>query len=134
MRKPRTKYLDFIIPDSVWKKQQPFIAVQLDGSKNAKALQRWNPGRYKAEWRVRLKNSHTKEQKSHPLVETIYRDNWIIAIFNTHEAIDAIMGLLPTVIVSTMVAGMMRYVYKESNDETQSSNNSQGTTGKDARL
>lgn len=117
----RVKYLDFTIPDSAWKKQQPFIAVRLDGSKNAKALQRWNPGRYKTEWRIRLKNSHTKEQKSHLLVETIYRDNWVIAILNQHEAIDAIVGLLPTVMASTIISGLVGQTRRKENDETQNS-------------
>ena len=129
MRSKR-KYLDFTIPDSAWKKQQPFIAVQLDGNKNAKALQRWNPGRYKAEWRIRLKNSHTKEQKSYPLVETIYRDHWIITVFNTHEAIDAIMEMLPTVLVSAIMAGIIGQVNRKENDKCNTVKNAEDSSCK----
>lgn len=114
----RHKYLDFTIPDSLWKKQQPFVAVELDGNKNAKALQRWNPGRYKATWRMRLKNSHTKEQKSYPLTETLYRDGWIIAVFNMHEAISAIMGIIPTVLATSLVANIVSQIGGKKEDET----------------
>ena len=128
MRSKR-KYLDFTISDSVWKKQQPFITVSLtDGNKNAKALQRWNPGRYKTEWRIRLKNSHTKEQRSHPLIETIYRDQWIIAVFNTHEAIDAIMGILPTVFVGAMMAGIIGQVNRKENDKCNTVKNAEDSS------
>lgn len=124
----RVKYLDFTITDSIWKKSQPFLALPIiNGDKSVKALLRWNPGRYKTEWRIRLTNSHTKEKHSYPLTEVIYRHNWMLVVWNPHEAIDAIMGILPVVLTSTVVANIIG-----GNREAQSSNNSQRAANQDA--
>lgn len=117
MARRRVKYLDFKVPDSVWKGDQPFISLPTSTKdKNARALMRWSPGLYKAEWRVRLINSHTGGRQSHLLVEVVHRYDWIIAIWNPSEALDAILGVLPAIFATSVLIGAVGSLAKKKED------------------
>jgi len=113
----RYKYLDFKIPDSLWKKNQPFIAIPADTKdRKARSLMRWHPNLYKAEWRIRITNSHTRETKSHKLIKVEAVDGWLIAFWNPNEVLDAILDTLPTVMATSLVVGALASIQNRTGE------------------
>ena len=123
----RTKYLDFKVTNKEWELGKPFLALPTiynNGKTGGlvKALAGWTPHRYKSIWKIRLINSKTRERKAYKLVEVRFIENWLIVIWNPYEAIDAIMDIIPTVVATGMMAGVLSQLVKEPVDTTNDVN------------
>ena len=84
-------------------------------TRNIRALLRWNPILTKSEYKIKVVNATTKEYYRHTLIRTELLDDnrYIIAFWNPHEALDAMMGLLPTLTSVGILAGIASHFKKQ---------------------
>lgn len=113
----RYKFLDFKVTNKEWELNRPFLAIPADKEdKRAKALMRWSPNLYKAEWKIRLTNSHTREKKSYYLQDVRRIYDWLIISWSPHEGLDSLMDLLPTVMAVSVLVGATATINKDKEE------------------
>ena len=110
------KNLTFTVPKPIWETKRGFILLETDKKdSNVRALLRWNPVLTKATYKIKVVNATTKEWYRHTLTRTELLDDnkYIIAFWNPHEAIDNVMGLLPSLIPIGIVMSMVHHLRKQ---------------------
>lgn len=108
------KNLTFKVPSSQFL-NRGFVVLPIDITKpDIRSLLRWNPITAKADYKVKLIDSHTNESMRHSLtrVEISPDKQWVIAYWNPFEAIDAMTNLLPAFITATVIMGAMTQIAK----------------------
>ena len=113
------KNLTFTVPSSIWDTKRSFILLEVDKKdRNIRALLRWNPVLTKATYKIKMVNGTTKEYYRHDLIRTeLIDDNrYILAFWNPHETIDALIKLVPTLTAVSVMAGIVRHL-RESNEQ-----------------
>lgn len=96
-----------------------FVVLTIDNTKpEIRSLLRWNPITAKADYKVKLIDSHTKETMRHSLtrVEISPDKQWVIAYWNPFEAIEALTDMLPTLITSVVIMGAISKINKGVED------------------
>jgi hypothetical protein len=111
------KNLTFTVPPSIWDTKRSFILLEVDKKdRNIRALLRWNPVLTKATYKIKMVNGTTKEWYRHDLIRTeLIDDNrYILAFWNPHEAMDALIKLVPVLTAVSVMAGIVRHLRKPS--------------------
>ena len=111
------KNLTFTVPPSIWDTKRSFILLKVDKKdKNIRALLRWNPVLTKATYKIKMVNGTTKESYRHDLIRTeLIDDNrYVLAFWNPHEAMDALIKIIPTLTAVGVMAGIVRHLRKPS--------------------
>ena len=120
----RTRYLDFKLTNGEFKKQRPYLAIDLDAvkngdSKNVQILMKWTPYSYKTETRVRLTNKRTKDSISWKVIEVKHLARWLIVLWDPEEVINAVMRLLPMAIGTGVIVSAVAQTAKQVRDNNE---------------
>jgi hypothetical protein len=113
------KNLIFIVPPSIWDTKRSFILLKVDKKdKNIRALLRWNPVLTKATYKIKMVNGTTKESYRHDLIRTeLIDDNrYILAFWNPHEVLDAIMGMIPPLTAAGILWAVISHLNPKKED------------------